>query len=93
MLHCGKAVDDALLVPSDAFWKKEGQRQVIGMINSVDYLEPSSDFLCDSPASCQLTSDWRRRWAPPAGRSPEPTVDPAGNTTASKNNFISWSLI
>lgn len=32
---------------------------------------PSFHFLCDSPASCLLTSGWRRRPAPPA-RTPPP---------------------
>lgn len=53
-------------------------------INLLDQSDSDSSlyFLCDSPASCQFTSDWRRRWVPPAGHSPDRTLHPGANTTA-----------
>lgn len=37
---------------------------------------PPSTFQPHPPVSCWLTSDWRRRWAPPAGRSLDRTEPP-----------------
>lgn len=45
-------------------------------LTDVVIIDPNMYFLFDPPASCQFTSDWRMRWAPPAGRSLDRTVRP-----------------
>ncbi|MEQ2223216.1 hypothetical protein ILYODFUR_034484 [Ilyodon furcidens] len=41
----------------------------------------------DSPASCHLTSDWRKRWAPPAGRSLDHTLYPGDRNSRVSHSF------